>query len=58
MAAAIYEVLTDERLRRRMIERGFERVKAFTWEASARQHIGLFEEVLALRDRRFAEAAW
>jgi len=57
MAAAIREVLTDERLRLRMIDRGYQRAKAFSWEASARQHLGLFEEVLALGDDRLAEAA-
>lgn len=57
MAAAIHEVLTDARLRERMIDRGFRRVRTFSWEASARQHASLFEEVLALRDRRFAEVA-
>lgn len=57
MAAAIYEVLTDGRLRERMVDRGYRRVRTFSWEASARQHSSLFEEVLALRDRRLAEVA-
>ena len=57
MAAAIHEVLTDARLRERMIDRGYRRARGFTWEASARQHVSLFEEVLALRDRRLAEVA-
>jgi glycosyltransferase involved in cell wall biosynthesis len=57
MAAAIHEVVTDARLRERMIDRGYRRAQTFSWEASARQHVSLFEEVLALRDRRFAEVA-
>ena len=57
MATAIYEVLTDAGLRERMIDRGYRRVRTFSWEASARQHASLFEEVLALRDRRLAEVA-
>jgi glycosyltransferase involved in cell wall biosynthesis len=57
MAAAVHEVLTDERLRQGMIERGYRRVRAFSWEASARQHVGLFEDVLALGHQRLAEAA-
>ena len=57
MAAAIHDVLTDEHLRRGMVERGYQRVKAFSWEASARQHVGLFEDVLALGHQRLAEAA-
>jgi glycosyltransferase involved in cell wall biosynthesis len=56
LATALYEVLTDEDLRARMVESGYRRVRAFTWEGSARQHVGLFEEVLALRERRLAEA--
>jgi glycosyltransferase involved in cell wall biosynthesis len=55
MAAAIHEVITDACLRERMIDRGYGRVRTFNWEASARQHASLFEEVLALRDRRLAE---
>ena len=57
MAAAIHEVLTDARLRERMIDRGYRRVRTFNWEASARLHAALFEEVLALRDRSLAEVA-
>jgi glycosyltransferase involved in cell wall biosynthesis len=47
MAAAIENVLLDERVREGLIERGLRRVQAFSWEASAREHVKLFEEVLA-----------
>jgi glycosyltransferase involved in cell wall biosynthesis len=57
MAAVIHDVLTDARQRERMIDRGYRRARTFSWEASARQHASLFEEVLALRDRRLAEVA-
>jgi glycosyltransferase involved in cell wall biosynthesis len=57
MAAVIHDVLADARQRERMVERGFRRARMFSWEASARQHVSLFEDVLALRDRRLAEAA-
>jgi glycosyltransferase involved in cell wall biosynthesis len=57
MAAAVREVLTDHRLRERMIDRGYWRARTFSWDASARQHVSLFEEVLALRHRRLAEVA-
>ena len=57
MAAAIHAVLSDERVREGMVARGHQRARAFSWEASARQHVSLFEEVLALRDRSFAEVA-
>ncbi len=35
MAAALRRVLTEEPLRQRLIERGFERVKRFTWRGAA-----------------------
>jgi glycosyltransferase involved in cell wall biosynthesis len=57
MATVIRDVLMDARQRERMIERGYRRARTFSWEASARQHVSLFEEVLALRDRRLAEVA-
>jgi len=57
LAAALHEVLTDRDTRERMMEHGYRRVRAFSWEASARQHVSLFEEVLAWRDRRVAAAA-
>jgi glycosyltransferase involved in cell wall biosynthesis len=49
MAAALQEVLLDERLRADLIERGFRRARTFSWENSAREHVNLFEEVLAQR---------
>ena len=57
MAAVIHDVLTDARQRERMIDRGYRRARTFSWESSARQHASLFEEVLALGDRRLAEVA-
>lgn len=36
MAAAIFSLWTDERLRRTLVERGRERVARFTWERTAR----------------------
>jgi len=48
MAAAIQNLLLNEQPREELIERGFRRVQAFSWEASAREHVKLFEEVMAL----------
>jgi len=46
MVEGIYEVLTNESLRRTLIQRGFERTKLFDWEKSAKEHLKIFEEVL------------
>jgi glycosyltransferase involved in cell wall biosynthesis len=51
MAAAMRAVLSQPPLRRELSERGLRRVRAFSWEASAREHLELFEAVLALRAR-------
>jgi glycosyltransferase involved in cell wall biosynthesis len=37
-------VLIDEGLRQRLIARGFERVKHFTWESSARATLDVLRE--------------
>ncbi|MDI6889852.1 MAG: glycosyltransferase family 1 protein [Thermodesulfovibrionales bacterium] len=46
IAEGIYKVLTDEPLRQSLIKKGLERVKLFSWEKSAKEHIKVFEEVL------------
>lgn len=46
IAEGIHKVLTDETLRKRLIEKGLERVKLFSWEKSAKEHIKIFEEIL------------
>jgi len=46
IANGIDKVLTDENLRRDLIEKGFENVKRFSWEKSAKQMIKVFNEVL------------
>jgi glycosyltransferase involved in cell wall biosynthesis len=43
LAAALHQAASDEVLRARMIARGFERVKAFTWERSARQLLEIYQ---------------
>lgn len=57
MAAAIRELLLDDRLRGELVERGLERARSFSWETSARQHVDLFQETLALRSLAVAPAA-
>jgi glycosyltransferase involved in cell wall biosynthesis len=43
---AILRLLTDTDLRAKLVERGLERVKWFSWERSARQLLDIYEEVL------------
>jgi len=46
IAEGIYRVLKDDVLRSTLIEKGFERVKLFSWEKTAKEHLKVFEEVL------------
>jgi len=43
IAAAIARLAEDGALRERLIERGLERARGFTWEAAARRHLELYE---------------
>ncbi len=45
IAKGIREVLTDESLRARLIERGHAQARRFTWEATAREVLGVYREV-------------
>ena len=42
----MHRVLTDNELRMKLIQKGLERAKMFSWETSAKKHIEVFEEVL------------
>lgn len=42
----IIEVLKDESLQNKKIEKAFERAKEFTWEKSLKKHINIFNELL------------
>lgn len=42
---AILKVTTDTKLRKQLIEKGFERVSQFTWKQTAANHAKVFEEV-------------
>jgi len=44
IAGALVRALTDDALRAKLIARGFENVKRFSWEVSARQILRAFEE--------------
>lgn len=45
IAKKIKEVLEDENLRKRMIKKGFEQVKNFSWEKSAKEVLSVLKEV-------------
>lgn len=47
--AAMQEVRKDRALRERLIERGHERVKLFTWETTAKRTVDVFQSVVASR---------
>ncbi len=46
IAEGIYKVLTEDTLRKDLIQKGLERATLFSWEKSAREHLKAFEEVL------------
>lgn len=54
IARGIREVLLDEDLRRRLVERGFEQVKRFSWERTAREVLEVYRQVAAPGVRRRA----
>lgn len=43
IAEGLRQLLSDEPLRQTLVERGFERVQAYTWEACARRVLAVFE---------------
>jgi len=48
MAQGLQKILTDEDLHTQLTEKGFERVKQFSWEETAHQIMQVFEK----NDRR------
>lgn len=46
IAEGITRVLTDNELREMLVDKGLLRVKHFTWEMSAKEHMRVFKEVL------------
>ena len=49
IANGIQRVLSDDRVRKDLIERGLGRAKDFTWEKTARETLKVFDEVLSQR---------
>jgi glycosyltransferase involved in cell wall biosynthesis len=55
---ALHRVLLDQPVREKFKQRGYEQVKKFSWETSARQIIEVYESVAGKRDkvRHYAKA--
>lgn len=51
LARALRRVLGDARLRETLAERGLQRAPGFSWASSARAHVDVFEELLAVGRR-------
>jgi glycosyltransferase involved in cell wall biosynthesis len=47
IAAEMYRLLKDQRLRKELVERGKRRAAAFSWTEAARKTLSVYEEVLA-----------
>jgi glycosyltransferase involved in cell wall biosynthesis len=45
LAAALRRIVTDESLRRTLVERGFDQVRRFSWRRCARETLDVLEEV-------------
>jgi glycosyltransferase involved in cell wall biosynthesis len=48
IASAIETVLTNKKLRKELIKKGFERVKTFSWEKTAKETLEVYESVLGV----------
>lgn len=46
IAEAIYNVLSDKNLRRRLIQKGLRRAKMFSWEKCAEEHLKVYKMVM------------
>ncbi|MEI6597333.1 MAG: glycosyltransferase, partial [bacterium] len=45
MARAIKEILTDENLRNKLVERGLEHAKKFSWGKTTREYLKIFNNL-------------
>jgi len=46
LAEAIYEILTNDKLRKNLIKKGLRRAKQFSWEKTAKETLKVYKEVL------------
>ncbi len=45
IANTVYNVLVNKKIREQMTRAGFEQVKKFSWEKTARDTLGVYEQV-------------
>lgn len=45
IAKAIAEILTDENLRNKLVEKGLERAKKFSWEKTAKEYLEIIKQI-------------
>jgi len=45
IAEATYKILSDEKLREELKQKGLKRAKEFTWEKCAKEHLKVYKEV-------------
>jgi len=45
IADAMFKVISDESLRKSLIQYGYERANQFTWQKSAKKHLKVFDFV-------------
>lgn len=45
LAEALYQLLTDDKLKRNLIEKGYVQSRNFSWEKTAKETLALFEDV-------------
>jgi len=51
MANKIDRVINDKELRQKLVQRGFERIKKYSWKNTAKEILGVFEEVCNVEKR-------
>ena len=45
IAEAMYKLVTNEKLRKKLSEKGLKRAKQFSWKKCAREHLKVYKEV-------------
>ena len=51
MASVIDRAITDKDLRQKLVQRGFERIKKYSWENTAKEILGVFEEMCSNQEK-------
>jgi len=51
MASVIDRAITNKNLRQKLVQRGFERIKKYSWENTAKEILGVFRELYSNREK-------